>query len=249
MTAILEARHICKQFGDFHALADMSLAVQPGTVHAVIGPNGAGKTSYFNILSGVTRPNSGEVLFENKDVTALSVHKRVHLGMARSFQVTNIFQSFTVYENIRLAIQSVTKNEAQVFWRGLSHKAVLTERMDEVLALTGLQQSVAVRAGDLSHGAQRTLEIAMAVASRPKLIFLDEPLAGMSIDDIDRSKALIRSLTKSMTVVLIEHNMSVVMDISDCITVMAQGSKIAEGTAAQIRAEETVRHAYLGSKA
>ena len=247
MTAILEARNICKQFGDFRALADMSIAIAPNTVHAVIGPNGAGKTTFFNILSGVLRPTSGEVVFQGRSVTALPVYDRVHLGMARSFQVTNIFQSFSVHENVRLAVQAVMRKESRTFWRGPARHSGMLERVDELLGSMGLKAHEHTRAGDLSHGAQRTLEIAMTVASRPKLIFLDEPLAGMSIDDIHRSKELIRSLRETMTVVLIEHNMSVVMDISDRITVMAQGARIAEGMPNEIRSQQSVRSAYLGS--
>lgn len=247
MTAILEARNICKQFGDFRALADMSIAIAPNTVHAVIGPNGAGKTTFFNILSGVLPPTSGEVVFEGRSVTRIPVYDRVHLGMARSFQVTNIFQSFSVHENVRLAVQAVMRKESRTFWRGPARHSGMPERVDELLRSMGLKEHEHARAGDLSHGAQRTLEIAMTVASRPKLIFLDEPLAGMSIDDIHRSKELIRSLKETMTVVLIEHNMSVVMDISDRITVMAQGARIAEGMPSEIRSQESVRSAYLGS--
>jgi len=247
MTAILEARNICKQFGDFRALNNMSIAIASNTVHAVIGPNGAGKTTFFNILSGVLRPNSGEVAFQGKSVTTLPVYDRVHLGMARSFQVTNIFQSFSVHENVRLAVQAVMRKESRTFWRGPARHSGMRERVDELLSAMGLKEHERTRAGDLSHGAQRTLEIAMTVASRPKLIFLDEPLAGMSIDDIHRSKELIRSLKETMTVVLIEHNMSVVMDISDRITVMAQGACIADGMPHEIRSQESVRSAYLGS--
>lgn len=247
MTPALEARNICKKFGDFNALSDMSIAIAPNTVHAVIGPNGAGKTTFFNILSGVVRPTSGTVVFQGKSITDVPVYDRVHLGMARSFQVTNIFQSFSVYENVRLAVQAVMRMEARTFWRGPARHSEMHDRVDELLAWTGLKGQERTRAGDLSHGAQRTLEIAMTVASRPTLIFLDEPLAGMSIDDIHRSKELIRSLKASMTVVLIEHNMSVVMDISDRITVMAQGARIAEGSPVEIRSQESVRSAYLGS--
>ncbi|MCC7228730.1 MAG: ABC transporter ATP-binding protein [Burkholderiaceae bacterium] len=247
MTAVLEARNVCKQFGDFRALSDMSIAIEPNTVHAVIGPNGAGKTTFFNILSGVLRPTSGDVVFQGRTVTGLPVYDRVHLGMARSFQVTNIFQSFSVHENVRLAVQALKREESRTFWRGPQRHSDMLDRVDELLRWTGLVDQQHTRAGDLSHGAQRTLEIAMTVASRPSLIFLDEPLAGMSIDDIHRSKELIRSLKESMTVVLIEHNMSVVMDISDRITVMAQGARIAEGSPAEIRSQESVRSAYLGS--
>jgi len=185
------------------------------------------------------------VVFDGRTVTKLPVHRRARLGMARSFQITNIFAELTVAENLRLAVQALPGRGAWVCWRGIAP-------LPEVLALldmVGLAGRASTRAGDLSHGAQRALEIGMALAADPKLLFLDEPLAGMGIDDVMRTKALIRGLAPSRTVVLIEHNMGVVLDISDRITVLAGGRRIAEGAPAAIRADPAVRQAYLGSAA
>jgi branched-chain amino acid transport system ATP-binding protein len=242
---ILAARGVGVRFGDFQALSGLSLSVEAGTIHSVIGPNGAGKTTLFNALSGVRPPTSGEVVFDGRVITRLPAHRRVGLGMARSFQVTNIFAELTVAENLRLAVQALSGTGAWVFWRG---KAA-TPGLAALLGTVGLTARAGERAGDLSHGAQRALEIGMALASDPKLVFLDEPLAGMGIDDVAHTKALIRGLAPARTVVLIEHNMKVVLDISDRITVLAQGRRIAEGPPAAIRADPAVREAYLGSAA
>ena len=182
-------------------------------------------------------------------ITKTPVHKRVALGMARSFQVTNIFTDLSVSENLRLALQAVAGRDPWVFWRAPVGSKSLRDSHEELLDLVGLTARADDRAGDLSHGAQRALEIAMALASDPKLVFLDEPLAGMGLDDVHRAKKLIRALAPKRTVVLIEHNMSVVLDISDRVTVLAQGTKIAEGRPDQIRTDSAVTVAYLGSSA
>jgi branched-chain amino acid transport system ATP-binding protein len=243
--ALLEARGIGMRFGDFRALSALDLAVGAGTLHAVIGPNGAGKTTLFNLLTGRLRPSEGRISLAGRDVTRLPAHARVHLGMARSFQVTNIFAELSVAENLRLAVQAVIPGEPWVFWRAPRRPAAV----DALLAETGLGPRAGERAGDLSHGGQRALEIGMALAADPRIIFLDEPLAGMGIDDVHRTKALIHGLVPARTVVLIEHNMRVVLDISDRVTVLAQGRPIAEGTPAEIRNDPAVRDAYLGSAA
>jgi len=243
--AIVAAERIGVRFGAFRALTDVDLDVAPGTLHSIIGPNGAGKTTLFNVLTGRLRPSEGRVLLGSRDITRVAAHRRVHLGIARSFQVTNIFQNLTVAENIRLAVQAVRRGECWAFWRS----AASGQGVDEILAATGLQGRAADRAGVLSHGAQRALEIGMALGSNPRLVFLDEPLAGMGIDDIHRTKDLIRSLVPRRTVVFIEHNMRVVLDISDRITVLSQGATIADGTPAEIRANPAVRVAYLGASA
>lgn len=245
---ILAARGVGVRFGDFQALSGLSLSVARGTIHSVIGPNGAGKTTLFNALCGVRPPDSGEVVFDGRVVTGFAAHRRVGIGMARSFQVTNIFAELTVAENMRLAVQGRPGGGAWAFWRGAA-AIPGAARTSALLHGLGLATRAAAKAGDLSHGAQRALEIGMALASDPKLIFLDEPLAGMGIDDVVRTKALIRSLAPARTVVLIEHNMGVVLDISDCITVLAGGRRIAEGPPAAIRADPAVREAYLGSAA
>jgi branched-chain amino acid transport system ATP-binding protein len=231
------------RFGGFRALDHIDLEIAPGSLHSIIGPNGAGKTTLFNVLTGRLQPSEGRVRLGTRDITRMAAHGRVHLGIARSFQVTNIFHNLTVAENVRLAVQAVRRSESWTFWRGVSPG----RNVEEILVATGLQARAADRAGTLSHGAQRALEIGMALGSDPSYVFLDEPLAGVSIDDIHRIKNLIRSLTPRRTVVLIEHNMRVVLDISDRITVLAQGETIAEGTPADIRANPMVRAAYLGA--
>ena len=241
---LLEARGVGVRFGDFRALSEVALEVPAGSLHAVIGPNGAGKTTLFNVLTGRLAPSEGRIVLAGRDVTRLPAHRRVHLGMARSFQVTNIFADLTVAENLRLAVQAVSGAEPWVFWRA---RTPAREKVQALLDQVGLAARAGGRAGDLSHGGQRALEIGMALAADPRIIFLDEPLAGMGIDDIHRTKELIHGLVPARTVVLIEHNMRVVLDISDRITVLAQGRPIAEGTPAMIRSDAAVRDAYLGS--
>jgi branched-chain amino acid transport system ATP-binding protein len=246
---LLAAEAIDVRFGDFQALAGVSLAVRAGTIHAVIGPNGAGKTTLFNALTGVRRPSGGRILFDGHAVTRASIHRRVHYGMSRSFQVTSLFPGLSVSENLRLAVQAREAGEGWVFWRSPGRRADIRAEVGDLLALIGLSDRAETRADGLSHGGQRSLEIGMALAGRPKLIFLDEPLAGMGIDDVQRTKALIQSLRARMAVLLIEHNMSVVLDISDRVTVMARGRVIAEDAPAGIRSNPEVRTAYLGSTA
>jgi branched-chain amino acid transport system ATP-binding protein len=245
--ALLAATGVGVRFGDFRALSGVTLRVAPGAIHAVIGPNGAGKTTLFNVLTGRLAPSEGGVALAGRDVTRLPAHRRVRLGMARSFQVTNIFQQLTVRENLRLAAQAARPAEAWVFWRGTGSAAGVAERVGALLATTGLAPRAEARAGDLPHGGQRALEIGMALASDPRLLLLDEPLAGMGIDEVHRTRELIRALAPARTVVLIEHNMRVVLDISDRVTVLSQGRVIAEGPPATIRADAAVRDAYLGS--
>jgi branched-chain amino acid transport system ATP-binding protein len=244
---LLAAEGLGVRFGDFRALGGVSLRVRQGGIHSVIGPNGAGKTTLFNALTGVRPPTEGTVTLAGRAVTALPAHRRVHLGMARSFQVTNLFAELPVRENLRLAVQAAHGRSAWAFWHSPSRLPGVAEAVAGLLSLTGLSARADARAGSLPHGGQRALEIGMALASDPRLVFLDEPLAGMGVDDVARTKALIRGLAPARTVLLIEHNMGVVLDISDWITVLAQGRVIAEGPPAAIRADPKVRDAYLGS--
>jgi branched-chain amino acid transport system ATP-binding protein len=246
---LLRADDIGVRFGDFQAVSGMSIAVAPHTIHALIGPNGAGKTTFFNAITGVRRPDNGTVSFDGHVVTRSPAHRRVGYGMARSFQVTNIYPALSVFENVRLAVQARHRGESWVFWRSTAARRDIGEDVTAILADVGIADRAATRAGDLSHGAQRSLEIGMALAARPKMICLDEPLAGMGLDDIHRTKELIVGLKARMAVLLIEHNMSVVLSISDRVTVMAQGRKIAEGAPERIRNDAAVRTAYLGSMA
>ncbi|MGE3994377.1 MAG: ABC transporter ATP-binding protein [Variibacter sp.] len=226
----------------------MSVSVLPNTIHALIGPNGAGKTTFFNVVTGARRPNAGTIRFAGHDVTRASAHRRVRAGMARSFQVTNIYPALSAAENVRLAVQARHQREGWVFWRSPASRRDIAEEVGEILRAVGIEDRAATRAGDLSHGAQRSLEIGMALGAQPTMICLDEPLAGMSIDDVHRTKKLILGLKKNMAVLLIEHNMGVVLSISDRITVMAQGRKIAEDVPDRIRNDPVVRTAYLGSQ-
>lgn len=246
---VLTVEEIGVRFGDFHALTAMSIAVRPNTIHALIGPNGAGKTTFFNAVSGVRPPNTGRITFDGHVVTKASAHRRVGYGMARSFQVTNIYPNLRVAENVRLAVQARHRQEGWVFWRSPAARGDIATEVEQILAQVGILDRAGIRAGDLSHGAQRSLEIGMALGAKPKMICLDEPLAGMGIDDVHRTKELILGLKKQMAVLLIEHNMSVVLSISDFVTVMAQGRKIAEDTPDRIRNDPAVRSAYLGSEA
>jgi len=246
---ILTVEEIGVRFGDFQALTGMSIAVMPNTIHALIGPNGAGKTTFFNAVTGVRPPNSGRITFGGHVVTKVSAHRRVHYGMARSFQVTNIYPNLTVAENVRLAVQARHDREGWVFWRSPAARSDIAAEVEDIMSQVGILDRAGIRSGDLSHGAQRSLEIGMALGARPRMICLDEPLAGMGIDDIHRTKELILGLKERMAVLLIEHNMSVVLSISDFITVMAQGRKIAEDRPDRIRSDPAVRQAYLGSQA
>jgi branched-chain amino acid transport system ATP-binding protein len=244
---ILQAKDIAKRYGKFSALSGVDLNIAAHTVHSVIGPNGAGKTTLFHVLTGTVPVTAGRIVFDGHDVTHEPDHRRVKQGIARSFQVTSLFANLSVHENLRLAAQGVEARRALNPWtppRGaLAHRDIV----DAILERLALQRHATALAGVLSHGQQRRLEVGMALAARPKAIFLDEPTSGMGIDDLDDMKRLIHSLRDEYTVVLIEHNMDIVMDISDTITVMQQGRVLVEGKPAEIRGDERVRSAYLGN--
>lgn len=243
---ILVARDVVKRYGRFVAVAGVSLNVLPNTVHSVIGPNGAGKTTLFHSLTGTVGLTSGYIQFAGADVGQLPDYKRVQLGMARSFQVTSLFPTLTVRENLRVAAQGVQPGQALHFWGRKLGDADHADLIDSILERVGLTHCVGRVSSQLSHGQQRRLEVGMALAARPKMVFLDEPTSGMGIDDIDAMKAIIHDLSKDLTVLLIEHNMGIVMDISNTITVMQLGKVLVEGTPVQIKGDARVREAYLG---
>jgi len=244
---ILRAQGIVKRFGKFTAVQDVNLSVAPNTIHSVIGPNGAGKTTLFHTLTGTLPATAGTIEFDGVDVTALADHQRVRHGIARSFQVTSLFPSLDVRENLRLAVQGVHQLAAADGWLPPTGPRARRALVDEILERMGLTRVGDLPAGTLSHGQQRRLEVGMALAARPKAIFLDEPTSGMGVDDIGGMKALIHGLRGDHTVVLIEHNMGIVMDISDTITVMQQGRVLVEGKPEDIRNDARVRTAYLGN--
>ena len=246
---LLETRDLVLAYGAFHAVDGVNLRIGKGKIHTVIGPNGAGKTSLFHCLTGERRPSAGKILLEGRDITREPAHGRVGLGMSRSFQVTSLFQELSVHENLRLAAQGVDGWRALNFWQRLNKRREHLARADEILERIGLSGRAGVAAGELSHGQQRILEVGMAICPRPRLLLLDEPTSGMGIDDIPSMTTLIGELGRDHSILLIEHNMSIVMSISDTITVMNRGQVLVEGDPHSVRNDARVRDAYLGEAA
>ena len=246
----LEVRNISKRFGNLVAVGDVTLTVPKGELRAIIGPNGAGKTTFFNLISGSIRPTAGTVTFEGRDVTALPAHKRVALGMARTFQITEIFPELTVFENVRISAE-VAAGYRLRSWLSRAQKDEIHRHVDTTLGLTGLGTKSSRLVGELAHGDQRAAEIAMALALRPHLLLLDEPTAGMGDQETYLITQLIRRLHHDgqFTIVLIEHDMRVVFHLAQRITVLDQGRLLAEGTPQEIASNEAVQGAYLGKAA
>jgi branched-chain amino acid transport system ATP-binding protein len=242
---ILAAEALVKRFGGLTATDGVSLAVVPGEVHAVIGPNGAGKTTLLGQITGEIRPQSGRILFEGRDVTALPIHRRAALGLARSFQITSLFLEMSALDNVALAVQ-IHRGHSFHFWRNARKDGGLRAAARDLLRLVGLEDRAASVAADLSHGEHRQLEIAMALASEPRMLLLDEPMAGMGPEESRRLVALLRELKGARTILLVEHDMDAVFALADRITVLVYGRVIATGTPMEIRADEAVRVAYLG---
>jgi branched-chain amino acid transport system ATP-binding protein len=244
---VLSARNLRKTFGGLVAVDDVTLDIARGAMHSIIGPNGAGKTTFFNLLTGRYYPTRGAVIYKGRDITTLPVYQRAHLGIGRSFQITNIFPNLTVLENVRLAAQALGKDNFRILRRTDSF-AAYTHRAHETLELIGLRDGLALPANVLPHGDKRKLELAMILASDPELLLLDEPTAGMASEQVPELIQIIDRVRNQgqKTIVMVEHNMSVVMNISDRITVMHQGRVLAEGNPRQIAADETVQAVYLG---
>jgi len=240
----LTATKLTRRFGGLTAIDNVSLTLQAGTVHAVIGTNGAGKSTLVSVLAGEIPPNSGRILLGDTDITHWPQPRRAQAGMGRSYQRTTIFPSLTVHENCRIAAQA----KHQHFWRLQAARDCQASNAaaDEALALTGLKDVAQHIAGLLSHGAKRQLEIAMSLATRPTVLLLDEPLAGMGAEETERMLALLESLKTNHAILLIEHDMDAVFRISDEITVMVNGSVIAHGPPDAIRQDPQVQSAYLG---
>jgi branched-chain amino acid transport system ATP-binding protein len=245
--ALLSARQLTKRFGGLAAVNEVSVDLWPGRIHAVIGPNGAGKSTLTNLLSGDLVPTSGQVLLGGQDVTGWKPEKVSRAGLGRSYQKTNIFQPFTVWENVRLAAQSRTPHAAR--WLSLaSGFAGSNERAERALELAGLTQRRNAIAGTISHGEQRQLEIAMTLATEPRVLLLDEPLAGMGTAEAERMVRLLLKLKEAHAIMLVEHDMDAVFALADQLTVMVNGQVIASGTPPQVRADSTVQSAYLGEE-
>ena len=245
---MLEVKGLCKSFGALRASDGIDFHVAEGETHALIGPNGAGKTTFISQLAGDLRPDAGRIRFAGEDITALSAPKRARKGLARSFQITSVYPGFTALENVALAVQARSGHSFR-FWRDARSDPALTAPARQVLEEVGLKERTTVLAGNLAHGEQRQLEVAMALATRPRLLLLDEPMAGMGIDESQHMIGLLSSLKRRQTIVLVEHDMDAVFRLADRIAVLVYGRVIADGSPESIRANPEVRAAYLGEGA
>jgi len=248
--SVLEVKNASKRFGSLVAVRDVSLTVEKGELRAIIGPNGAGKTTFFNLISGFFPPTTGTIVFDGRDITAVPAHQRVTLGIARTFQITEIFPELTVFENVRISTE-VTEGFRLRPWISQSERTRVRRHVEETLELTGLSAKSGRLVGELAHGDQRAAEIAMALALRPRLLLLDEPTAGMGDQETYDITQLIHRLHRdsNFTIVLIEHDMRVVFHLADRITVLDQGGLLADGSPKEIASNETVQAAYLGNPA
>jgi branched-chain amino acid transport system ATP-binding protein len=245
--ALLETAGLTKRFGGLVATGDVSLSIAPGEIHAVIGPNGAGKTTLIGQLSGELQPDSGAIRFAGADISRLGAARRAALGIARSFQITSIFREFTALDNVALAIQARAGHSFR-FWRAARRDARLRDPALAALGIVGLAGRAELIAGSLSHGEKRALELAMALATGPRLLLLDEPMAGMGPEESALMVRLLAGLKGRFSIVLVEHDMDAVFALADRITVMVYGRVIASGAPAVIRADPEVRRAYLGEE-
>jgi branched-chain amino acid transport system ATP-binding protein len=248
--SLLQVKNVSKHFGSLVAVSDVSMTVEPGELRAVIGPNGAGKTTFFNLITGFFRPTSGKIIFNGEDVTALLPARRVWRGIARTFQITEVFPELTVHENLRIPVEVASGFRLQP-WLSRDEDAKVRARVAELLEMGGLADKAARLVGELAHGDQRSTEIMMAIALNPRLLLLDEPTAGMGEQETFEIIQLVRRLHKDskLTIVLIEHDMRVVFHLADRIMVLDQGKFLAEGTPQEIAKNEAVQTAYLGKAA
>jgi len=244
---VLEVNGLCKSFGGVLATDHLDLRVERGSIHAVIGPNGAGKTTLINQLSGLLSSDDGKIQFNRSDITNLSAPARAKMGLARTFQITSVFGEFTALENVSLAVQAHDGHSFK-FWHDARGDKFLTEPALKALTIVGLDERQSIKASLMSHGERRQLEIAMALATKPKMLLLDEPMAGMGPEESNRMVSILSQLKGKVTILLIEHDMGAVFSLADKITVLVYGGGIATGTPDQIRANPEVRSAYLGDE-
>jgi len=245
--ALLQTEGLTKRFGGVVAANAITLDVAPDEVHAVIGPNGAGKTTLIGLLSGEIIPQAGSIWFDGADITRLPVYRRCKLGLARSFQITSLFLDFTALDNVALAVQAHCGHSFR-FWRDARCEEELRKPALAALARVGLGARASIRVDKLSHGEHRQLEIALALATQPRLMLLDEPMAGMGPEESARMLQLLRELKGSVTILLIEHDMDAVFALADRLTVLVDGRVIASGLPEAVRADSKVRQAYVGEK-
>jgi branched-chain amino acid transport system ATP-binding protein len=246
---LLETKNITKSFGALTAVNGVSLGIEAGSLHSIIGPNGAGKTTLFNLLTGTFPPTSGQIVFDGKDITGTPAHRVAHLGLARSYQRTSVFPTCSLLDNVWIAAFATGPS-----WKGLLYKKTdqypeAIERARQALADVGLADKARHLAREISHGEQRQLELAIALAAAPRVLLLDEPAAGLSPDETRKMVALVRALKGRYTIVLIEHKIDIIMSVSDRISVMYFGSVIAQGSPEEIQRNPEVRRAYLGGVA
>jgi branched-chain amino acid transport system ATP-binding protein len=246
---ILKTERLTKSFGALAAVNDVSLDVEAGTLHSIIGPNGAGKTTLFNLLTGTFPPTSGTIVFDQKDITGTPPHRVAHLGLARSYQRTSVFPAFSLLDNVWTAAFATGPSWKGLLWKKTNDYGEVTERALQALSDVGLSGKSAQLAREISHGEQRQLELAIALAAAPRVLLLDEPAAGLSPEETRRMVALVRALKGRYTIVLIEHKMDIIMSVSDRISVMHFGALIAEGSPGEIQRNAEVRRAYLGGVA
>jgi branched-chain amino acid transport system ATP-binding protein len=246
--AILQTTSLTKRFGGLVATDNVSLDLRPGELHAIIGPNGAGKTTLLAQLAGELRPTSGRIIYEGRDITAMAMPARARAGLVRSFQITSICQDFSALDNVALAEQA-RQGHSFRFWKNARTDRSLVDPAMDVLRRVGLGERAHIQAGLLSHGEQRQLEVAIALATAPKLLLLDEPMAGMGREESQRMVTFLQTLKGRYSILLIEHDMDAVFALADRISVLVYGRVIATGLPADIRANPDVRHAYLGDEA
>ncbi|WP_031409350.1 ABC transporter ATP-binding protein [Thiomonas sp. FB-Cd] len=248
--SLLQLQSVSRRFGALQALSDISLTVAPGELRAVIGPNGAGKTTLFNLISGFFPPSSGDILFDGEPIMRVSPSALVQQGIIRTFQITEIFLSLSVYENLRIAAE-VAMGVSSRPWMSRALRARIDERVQELMQVVGIAAKADRIAGELSHGDQRVVEVGIALSRKPKLLLLDEPTAGMGDEETQNMTALIRRLNKEqgITTLFVEHDMEIVFGIADRITVLDNGTMLAEGNAHEIANNAAVQAAYLGQAA
>lgn len=245
MTAILETHGLSRTFHGFHAVANVSLSVQEGSIHALIGPNGAGKTTCFNLLTRFIDASAGTIRYQGRDITRMPADAVARLGLVRSFQISAVFGKLTVFENMRLALQR-RRGHSMDWWRSDRALNRFNDQAQALLDNAGLTDWSQQLAGELPYGRKRALELATTLALEPRVLLLDEPMAGMGAEDIANAVALIREAAKGRTVLMVEHNLSVVADLCDRITVLARGEVLAEGDYASVSRDPRVVQAYLG---
>ncbi len=243
--SILSVQGLNKSFEALQVCRDLSLLLHSGELHALIGPNGAGKTTVLNLITGLITPDSGSLVFNGRDITMLPLYQRARLGLARAFQITSVFDSFTVKENICLAVQSQKKTDLR-FWVNAARDKRLARPTEAMMERMGLAERSRVKAANLSHGERRQLEMAMALATEPSLLLLDEPMAGLGAGGSRKLSELIAAMKGQVTMLLVEHDMEAVFTLADRITVIVQGSVVASGSPAEIKGNAAVQAAYLG---